>query len=139
MKALQALEGGVPSAAYNLGNGRGFSVREVIDTVKHITGLNFPAKVGDRRDGDPAVLVSDAAKAQLDLGWRPRIAELSEIVRTAWAWHRQGIPSEEPSGRARAAFAGAVVLACAASTVFSLITERQTPSIAMNYCSPANI
>lgn len=98
VKALQALEGGVPSAAYNLGNGRGFSVREVIDTVKHITGLNFPAKVGDRRDGDPAVLVSDAAKAQLDLGWRPRIAELSEIVRTAWAWHRQGIPPKSHPG-----------------------------------------
>ena len=92
VKALQALEGGAPSSAYNLGNGRGFSVREVIDTAKRITGLDIPAMIGDRREGDPVVLVSDAAKARAELGWRPHIEELSEIVRTAWAWHQRAAP-----------------------------------------------
>ena len=89
VKALQALERGSPSDACNLGNGRGFSVREVIDTVEHVTGLSVPAKLGDRRPGDPARLISDASRARTELGWEPRIAELDQIIRSAWAWHQR--------------------------------------------------
>ena len=89
VKALQALQGGAPSSAYNLGNGRGFSVREVIDTAERVTGLEVPTKRGDRRPGDPAKLVSDASKARQDLGWEPRIARLDQIIRSAWAWHQR--------------------------------------------------
>jgi UDP-arabinose 4-epimerase len=92
VKALQALECGSPSSAYNLGNGRGFSVREVIDTVEHVTGLKVPALIGERRPGDPARLISDASKARRELGWEPRIAELDRIVSTAWAWHQHQPP-----------------------------------------------
>jgi len=89
VKALQALEQGMPSAVYNLGNGRGFSVREVINAVERITKLDVPAKIGDRRPGDPAVLVSDAVKAREGLGWQPLITDLDNIVSSAWAWHQR--------------------------------------------------
>ena len=89
VKALQALERGSPSGACNLGNGRGFSVREVIDTVERVTGLSVPAKLGDRRPGDPARLISDASRARTELGWEPRIAELDQIISSAWAWHQR--------------------------------------------------
>jgi UDP-glucose 4-epimerase len=74
---------------YNLGNGRGFSVKEVIDAVERVTGLTVPVVIGDRRAGDPAALISDASKARDELGWRPQFAGIDEIVRTAWAWHRK--------------------------------------------------
>ena len=89
VKALQALDSGSPSPAYNLGNGRGFSVREVIDTVERVTGLRVPVKLGDRRPGDPARLISDASRARMELGWEPRIAELDQIIESAWAWHQR--------------------------------------------------
>ena len=101
VKALQALEGGASSSAYNLGNGRGFSVREVIDTVERITGLIVPAKAGDRRPGDPARLISDASKAHNHLGWQPRIGDLDEIIRSAWAWHQRSAMREHASRVAR--------------------------------------
>jgi UDP-arabinose 4-epimerase len=90
VKALKALEEGAPSGAYNLGLGRGFSVQEVIATAEQVTGLTVPAVPGERRPGDPAQLVSDASKAREKLGWEPEINELSEILRTAWAWHQRG-------------------------------------------------
>jgi UDP-arabinose 4-epimerase len=86
--ALQASEGGT-SAAYNLGNGRGFSVREVINAVERVTRLNVPTVLGERRAGDPPMLVSSASAAHEMLGWQPRINELDDIVRTAWAWHQR--------------------------------------------------
>ena len=86
VRALQALECGAPSAAYNLGNGNGFSVREVVRTVEEVTGRSVPATIGPRREGDPPVLVADASSARAALGWKPELPELSEIVRTAWAW-----------------------------------------------------
>jgi UDP-arabinose 4-epimerase len=89
VKALSALFDDGRSSIYNLGNGRGFSVREVIDAVERITGLTVPVVFGDRRAGDPAALISDASKARDELEWRPRFAEIDEIVRTAWAWHRK--------------------------------------------------
>jgi UDP-arabinose 4-epimerase len=89
VKALEALRGGAPSGAYNLGLGRGFSVREVIAAAEHETGFKVPAVSGDRRAGDPAMLVSDPSRAREALGWHPQFTELSEILRTAWAWHKQ--------------------------------------------------
>ncbi|MCI0460859.1 MAG: UDP-glucose 4-epimerase GalE [Gemmataceae bacterium] len=73
---------------YNLGIGRGYSVREVIRTVEEVTGKKVPVKEGPRRAGDPPELVASSAKIQQELGWRPRYAELRGIVETAWNWHR---------------------------------------------------
>lgn len=91
--ALQALENGAPSSAYNLGNGQSYSVRAVVDAVERVTGLEVPLVLGPRRPGDPAALVSDATTARDELGWQPRIGDLDEIVRTAWAWHQKGANS----------------------------------------------
>jgi UDP-glucose-4-epimerase GalE len=73
---------------YNLGIGRGYSVREVIRTVEEVTGKAVPVKEGPRRAGDPPVLVASSEKIQRDLGWRPRYGDLRAIVETAWNWHR---------------------------------------------------
>jgi len=91
--ALKALEGGADSAAYNLGNGNGISVRELIDSVGRVTGKPVPHKIGPRRPGDPARLVASSAKVRQALRWSPKYAELDTIVGTAWRWHerhRQG-------------------------------------------------
>ena len=74
---------------YNLGNGKGYSVREVIDTVKKVSGKNFKVIETDRRSGDPAVLTSDATKAKKELGWKIQYPELERIVETAWQWHNK--------------------------------------------------
>jgi len=74
---------------YNLGNGHGFSVREVIESARRVTGHSIPAEVHPRRAGDPAVLVASSEKAIRELGWKPRYTELDEIVRTAWEWHQK--------------------------------------------------
>jgi UDP-glucose 4-epimerase len=84
LDALAAKE----SLLYNLGNGRGFSVREVIEAVRRVTGHNLPAIAEPRRPGDPAVLVAGAAKIAAELGWQPQIAQLDEIIASAWTWHR---------------------------------------------------
>jgi UDP-glucose 4-epimerase len=82
---------------YNLGNGRGFSVREVIETVRGVTGHAIPARESPRRPGDPAVLVASSEKIKLELGWKPQYADLESIVRSAWDWRRA-----RPNGYARA-------------------------------------
>jgi UDP-glucose 4-epimerase len=69
---------------YNLGNGTGFSVKQVIDTCRAVTGHDIPALVADRRAGDPAVLVASSERAQRELGWQPLRADLAGIVRDAW-------------------------------------------------------
>jgi UDP-glucose 4-epimerase len=74
---------------YNFGNGQGFSVREVIESARRVTGHPIPAEIHPRRAGDPAVLVASSAKAIRELGWKPRYTKLDEIVRTAWAWHQK--------------------------------------------------
>jgi UDP-glucose 4-epimerase len=74
---------------FNLGNGKGYSVREVIDTVKKVSGKNFKVVETDRRPGDPAVLTSDATKAKKELGWKIQYPELEKIVETAWQWHNK--------------------------------------------------
>ena len=74
---------------YNLGNGQGFSVREVIESARRVTGHPIPAEVHPRRPGDPAVLVASSERAIRELGWKPRYTHLDEIMRTAWLWHRK--------------------------------------------------
>jgi UDP-glucose 4-epimerase len=85
--ALRALDGG--SRVYNLGNGQGFSVRQVIETARRITGHPIPARTGPRRPGDPAVLVAGSDKIRRELGWQPRYPKLEQIVETAWNWHQR--------------------------------------------------
>lgn len=84
--ALQSLECGSGTTAYNLGNGRGFSVREVIETARAITGCAIAVKDAPRRSGDPPCLVGDASRIKRELGWNPRYAELGAIIETAWHW-----------------------------------------------------
>jgi len=86
--ALRALEGGLERDAFNVGNGAGFSVREVIETARQVTGHPIPAEVQPRRAGDPARLVASSEKARRVLGWQPRLPELRAILETAWNWHR---------------------------------------------------
>jgi UDP-glucose 4-epimerase len=74
---------------YNLGNGTGYSVQQVIETAKRVTGRGLLAHVAKRREGDPAQLVASATRARDELGWRPRYPELETIIEHAWAWHRQ--------------------------------------------------
>ena len=87
--ALERLLQGGGSAAYNLGNGSGFSVREVIAAAEHVTGIKIPVVVAPRRAGDPARLVADASLAQRELGWRPQYSELEQIIRHAWQWEQK--------------------------------------------------
>jgi UDP-glucose 4-epimerase len=73
---------------YNLGIGRGYSVRAVIDSVQRVTGRRVPLEFGPRRPGDPAALFADAKKIHAELGWQPRYTEIDPIVATAWNWHQ---------------------------------------------------
>jgi UDP-glucose 4-epimerase len=84
--ALGALEGG--SRFYNLGNGEGFTVKEVIDTAREITGRTIRADAAPRRAGDPAVLVAASNKIRKELGWAPRFPHVREIIESAWQWHQ---------------------------------------------------
>ncbi|MCA9648983.1 MAG: UDP-glucose 4-epimerase GalE [Myxococcales bacterium] len=84
--ALQALDQG--SRTYNLGNGQGFSVMEVIEAARAVTGHPIAHVLGERRPGDPAALVADSSKIRAELGWSPRFPELRSIVDSAWRWHR---------------------------------------------------
>ena len=74
---------------YNLGNGKGFSVREVVESARRVTGHPIPVEIHPRRAGDPAVLVASSEKAIRELGWKPRYTQLDDIVRTAWVWHQK--------------------------------------------------
>jgi len=73
---------------FNLGNGQGFSVREVIESARRVTGHPIPVEICPRRAGDPAVLVASSEKAMRELGWKPKYTRLDEIIRTAWVWHQ---------------------------------------------------
>ena len=94
--ALQALAEGAPSARYNLGNGNGYSIREVIEAAERVTGRRIPVSSGPRRDGDPARLVADATRARSELGWKPQYADLDAIIRHAWAWEQRLHPTPAP-------------------------------------------
>jgi UDP-glucose-4-epimerase GalE len=90
VKALGALLNGNGSGALNIGTGRGWSVRELIEVTCKITRRNIPVRVGPRRPGDPPVLVADVASARDRLGWSARYADLAQQVAHAWAWHQGG-------------------------------------------------
>jgi UDP-glucose 4-epimerase len=87
--ALDRLLGGGGSQVYNLGNGAGYSVREVIDTCSRVTGRPVQVATGARRAGDPAVLVASSERIAADLGWRPRFSDLESIVADAWRWEQK--------------------------------------------------
>jgi UDP-glucose 4-epimerase len=89
LRALEHLMRDGASACYNLGNGSGFSVREVIRAVTRVTGRPVRVREAARRPGDPAWLVADSARAARELGWQPRFADLETIVAHAWAWERE--------------------------------------------------
>jgi len=91
--ALQKLRKGEDSDIYNLGNGKGFSVREVVDVVRKVTGKNITAIDAPRRPGDPAILVASSEKIKRELNWQPKMNDLETIVTTAWEWH-----SKHPNG-----------------------------------------
>ncbi|NQS75388.1 MAG: UDP-glucose 4-epimerase GalE [Peptococcaceae bacterium] len=91
--ALDALAAGRDTAVYNLGNGNGYSVLEVIRTAEEVVGKPIDVKYGPRRPGDPAVLVAGSGRIKKELGWRPRFADLKSIIETAWSWH-----SSHPAG-----------------------------------------
>jgi UDP-glucose-4-epimerase GalE len=85
--AMEALQPG-DVRFYNLGIGRGYSVSEVYESAKRVTGVDIPVEYGARRAGDPAVLFADSQKIQRDLGWSPRYTEIDQIVATAWNWFK---------------------------------------------------
>ncbi len=87
IRALEALERGLPSGAYNIGTGTPHSVKAVIDTVGRVVGRPVAWQPAPRRPGDPAVLYAASDRAQRELGWRPQYADLEVIVRHAWQWH----------------------------------------------------
>ncbi len=87
---LLALEHCTPGQheIYNLGNGAGYTNREVLDTVRTVTGVHFPVEITDRRPGDPAVCIASSTKAERELGWKPQHPELATIINDAWQFHR---------------------------------------------------
>lgn len=86
--ALKKLKNGGDSDIYNLGNGRGFSVKEVVSLARKVTGINIKEAIAPRRPGDPAVLVASSERIQKELKWEPKFNELSTIIETAWKWHK---------------------------------------------------
>jgi UDP-glucose 4-epimerase len=88
LSALEYLRRNGKSDAFNLGNGKGFSVKQVIETAQRVTGKGIKAVAVGRRPGDPPVLIGSAEKAGTVLNWRPRYPDLDTIIRTAWEWHQ---------------------------------------------------
>lgn len=91
--ALEYLRNGGESEIFNLGSGDGYSVMEMINAARKVTGHPIPAQLGERRPGDPAKLVADSSKAQRVLNWKPEIVRMEDIIATAWKWH-----SSHPNG-----------------------------------------
>ena len=89
--ALEFLLDGGRSEVFNCGYGHGHSVREVIDTVKRVTGRDFPVVEAPRREGDPPILVADSCRIKDKLGWEPKYDDLEFIIRTAWEWELKGL------------------------------------------------
>ena len=94
--ALKRLMNGGDSAIYNLGNGTGFTVKEMVEIARKVTGHPIPAEVAERRAGDPAVLIASSKKAMDELGWKPKYADVETIISTAWNWHKN-----HPNGYAK--------------------------------------
>jgi UDP-glucose 4-epimerase len=87
--ALKRLMDRKPSGIYNLGNGNGYSVKEVLKTAETVTGRKINSYETTRRPGDPARLVASSDRIQRELGWTPKYPELTTIIQTAWEWHRK--------------------------------------------------
>jgi UDP-glucose 4-epimerase len=87
---LEWLRSGNPSRAFNLGTGKGFSVREVIDQSRHVTNREVPVIIGPRRDGDAVSLVSGSLRATSELGWSPHRSDMGSMIADAWRWHQSG-------------------------------------------------
>jgi UDP-glucose 4-epimerase len=87
--ALRALQAGGPSRKYNLGNGQGYSILEVLEIARQITGHPIPAEAGPRRPGDPATLIASSETIKRELGWQPQHSDLEKIVSDAWRWFQQ--------------------------------------------------
>lgn len=94
--ALKRLMNGGDNAIYNLGNGTGFTVKEMVEIARKVTGHTIPAEVAERRAGDPAVLIASSKKAMEELGWKPKYADVETIISTAWNWHKN-----HPNGYAK--------------------------------------
>jgi UDP-glucose 4-epimerase len=91
--ALGATE--TDNCTYHLGNGGGFSVRQVIETARTVTGRRIPEAIGQRRPGDPPRLVANSDKIRRELGWQPQLFELEQMINSAWQWH-QAFPNGYP-------------------------------------------
>ena len=89
LEALESDQAAENRLIYNLGNGAGFTVKEVIDSVRRVTGHPIPVELRPRRPGDPAFLIASSEKAIAELGWKPRYTQIDEIIRTAWIWHQK--------------------------------------------------
>ncbi|MEC2222047.1 MULTISPECIES: UDP-glucose 4-epimerase GalE [Heyndrickxia] len=85
--ALQYLQNSGASDVFNLGSSNGFSVKEIVDTVREVTGKGFNVKIGDRRAGDPSTLIASSEKAKRVLGWNPQKTDIRQIIKDAWNWH----------------------------------------------------
>ena len=88
VNAVRALRSSIRCDAFNLGNGQGYSVQQVVETARQVTGRPIKASVARRRPGDPDILVASAERARKYLSWRPQFGALETILETAWAWHR---------------------------------------------------
>lgn len=88
VRAINALTNGLPSSVYNLGNEEGNSVRQVIDVVRQVSQRDFKVIEGQRRPGDPGVLVASSQRIKQELGWNPQYGDIESIVKTAWEWHK---------------------------------------------------
>ena len=82
---------------YNLGNGQGFTVREVVESARRVTGHPIPVDELPRRPGDPAVLIASSDKIERELGWKAHYSRLDDIVSSAWEWHQQRYQHDKPS------------------------------------------
>ena len=87
--AIDYLRRGGESNIFNLGNGQGFSVKEMIEAAKEATGMDIKVEIGERRAGDPAQLIASSEKARKVLGWQPRFTDVKAVIGTAWKWHQQ--------------------------------------------------
>ena len=92
--AVRGLLDGQAGGTFNLGTGKGHSVKEVISAIEAETGRALPAVDGPQRAGDPAILVADPSKARTALGFSPKRSDLATIIKTAWAWHRRAHPQK---------------------------------------------